>query len=96
MDTVVEFCRQNNIPLFSSDVDSVKKGTIAARGIDYYKLGQHTGDMAVDVLLNGKAIGEIPQLKETETEVIYNSDAAGRVGVTLPESILQQGKEVNS
>jgi putative ABC transport system substrate-binding protein len=94
MSTVVEFCQQNKIPLFSSDVDSVQKGTVAARGIDYYKLGQHTGDMAVDILVNGKAVGEIPQLQVTETEIIYNLDAAEKLGVKLPDSIISQGKPV--
>ncbi|MDR1833211.1 MAG: ABC transporter substrate-binding protein [Propionibacteriaceae bacterium] len=83
---VVSFGQQNKIPIFSLDANSVSEGTVAARGIDYYKLGVRTGEMAVQILVQGVDVGTIPQLQVTDTQVVANPTAADSMGLTLPEA----------
>ncbi|MDR1790092.1 MAG: ABC transporter substrate-binding protein [Propionibacteriaceae bacterium] len=88
MSQVVSYCQQNQIPLFTLDTNSVSEGSIAARGIDYYKLGQRTGEMAIQILKDGVDPGTIPQLQVLDTEVVANPTAAAAMGVTLSEEFL--------
>jgi putative ABC transport system substrate-binding protein len=90
LDQVVSFCNDNKIPLIAGDAASVERGAIATRGIDYYELGKHTGEMVYDILVNGKKPGEIPPLQVADTEIAYNSAAAAAQGVTPPQSFLDK------
>jgi putative ABC transport system substrate-binding protein len=94
IDQVVSFCNDAKIPLFVADASSVGKGAVAGRGVDYYQMGLRTGEMAYDILVNGKTPGEIAPLQVLETEIIANPDAAEAQGLTLPESFMQNAKVV--
>ncbi|MDR0944809.1 MAG: ABC transporter substrate-binding protein [Bifidobacteriaceae bacterium] len=87
IDTVVSFCEDNDLPLFSADADSVAQGTIATRGLSYLQLGVATGDMAVKILKDGVKAGSIPTDVVETTQLKYNSVAAQKMGVTLPSSV---------
>jgi putative ABC transport system substrate-binding protein len=92
---VISFGQQNKIPIFSLDTNSVTEGTVAARGIDYYKLGERTGEMAVQILVDGVDVGTIPQLQVLDTEIVVNVDAAAAFGVTLPDAFVSGAKPVS-
>jgi putative ABC transport system substrate-binding protein len=92
---VISFGQQNKIPIFSLDTNSVTEGTVAARGIDYYKLGERTGEMAVQILADGVDVGTIPQLQVLDTEIVVNVDAAAAFGVTLPDAFVSGAKPVS-
>lgn len=87
-ETVVAFAESKQIPLFSADVDSVERGAIATRGIDYYEMGRRTGEIAVRVLVEDEDPGTIPTLVVTDTDLVVNSEAAKRQGLTLSEEFL--------
>jgi putative ABC transport system substrate-binding protein len=50
LESVVKVCVEKNLPLFGSDVDSVKRGAVAAMGFDYYMHGRQTGAMAQRII----------------------------------------------
>ena len=50
LESAIKVCEQNHLPLFNADVDSVKRGSIAAMGFDYYKHGYQTGALAQRIL----------------------------------------------
>ena len=50
LESAIKVCEQYKLPLFNADVDSVKRGSIAAMGFDYYKHGYQTGAMAQRIL----------------------------------------------
>ncbi len=50
LESVLKVGQQNKLPVFSADVESVKRGTVAAMGFDYYKHGTQTAAIAARIL----------------------------------------------
>ncbi len=57
-EALVKVGQEAKIPLVASDTDSVKRGAIAALGINYRDLGEQTGRMVVRIL-KGEKPGDI-------------------------------------
>ncbi len=88
-EAITKVCIDNKIPLFAADVDSVPRGAVAALAIDYYRLGQQTGRMAIEIL-KGKKPGDMP-VETLEDLLLYvNLDSAKKMGVTIPADVLDK------
>ncbi|MFC4223978.1 ABC transporter substrate-binding protein [Lysinibacter cavernae] len=94
IEAVLAFGESNKIPVFTSDADSVERGAVATYGVDYAKLGEQTGAMALSILDDGNNPGEMPVETITTVELIVNPEAAERMGLTLPESIVSRADQV--
>ncbi|MDO5687651.1 MAG: ABC transporter substrate-binding protein [Neisseria sp.] len=81
------------IPLVASDTDSVKRGAVAALGVNYYDLGRETGKVVVQIL-NGKKPGEIPPQVVSTLDLYVSPANAEAQGITLPEEVVKSAKEV--
>ena len=92
-EALVKVGNDADIPLVASDPDSVKRGAIAALGINYYDLGLQTGAMVIDVL-NGKSPGEMPSQMGKAVELHVNLDAAAKQGVTLSPELVKSAANV--
>ncbi|GLI34048.1 ABC transporter substrate-binding protein [Desulforhabdus amnigena] len=92
-DAVVKVCTDNRIPLFAADIDSVPRGAVAAVAIDYYRLGRQSGEMAVRIL-KGENPGTMPVETLKDLKLVVNKQAAEKMGVTLPESVLKRADQV--
>ncbi|SFM43581.1 ABC transporter substrate-binding protein [Thermodesulforhabdus norvegica] len=93
LEAVVKVCEDNKIPLFAADIDSVPRGAIAALGIDYYRLGRQTGEMAYRIL-KGANPGDMPVETLKELKLVINKEAAEKMGVKLPESVVSRADVV--
>lgn len=80
-------------PLIASDTDSVKRGAIAALGVDYRDLGQQTGRIVVRIL-NGEAPGSIAPQTSENLQLFINVTAAEQQGVLLTEDLLLRATEI--
>lgn len=80
-------------PLIASDTGSVKRGAVAALGVNYYDLGKKTGDVVFQIL-NGKKAGEIPSARMETLDLFLSKKNAAAEGITLPEDLIKQAKEV--
>ncbi len=80
-------------PLIASDTGSVKRGAVAALGVNYYDLGKKTGDVVFQIL-NGKKAGEIPSARMETLDLFLSKKNAAAEGITLPEELIKQAKEV--
>lgn len=80
-------------PLIASDTDSVKRGAIAALGVDYRDLGQQTGRIVVRIL-NGEAPGSIAPQTSENLQLFINVTAAEKQGVLLTEDLLLRATEI--
>ena len=80
-------------PLIASDTDSVKRGAIAALGVDYRDLGQQTGRIVVRIL-NGEEPGSIAPQTSENLQLFINVTAAEKQGVLLSESLLLRATEI--
>ncbi len=81
------------IPLIASDTDSVKRGAIAALGVNYHDLGLQTGKIVIRIL-KGEKPGDIASQTSDNLELYVNQGAAKRQGVTLSDALLQSATKV--
>jgi len=88
-ESVVKVCEENQIPLFAADVATVERGAIGTPGIDYYQLGRECGQVAARIL-KGESPADIPVKKVDMTDLVLNPSAAERMGLTIPQSVLDK------
>jgi putative ABC transport system substrate-binding protein len=92
-EALVKVGNDAKIPLVASDTDSVKRGAIAALGVNYYDLGRQTGKVVARIL-KGEKPGSIPSEPSTRLELFVNTTAAKKQGVTLSDSLVKSAKTV--
>lgn len=93
LESVLKVGVQNQLPVFAADVDSVKRGAVAAMGFDYYKHGYQTGALA-ERILNGEKPETIPVQMQKELQLHINANYARQMGLTPPEALLQKATMV--
>jgi putative ABC transport system substrate-binding protein len=93
LESVIMVAERAKIPLIAGEGDSVRRGALATLGLDYYRLGQQTADMAVKVL-NGTDPAKMPIQYQQELRVVVNLRAAERMGVTVPQALIAKADEV--
>jgi len=91
--TVIQVANDNDIPFFSSDRDSVEKGAFATVGFKYYDHGYQAGQMAVQVLKEGKKIGDLKVTVPEKLDLILNLKAAAEQGITVTDAMKEQVKD---
>ena len=93
LESAIKVCEQNDLPLFCADVDSVRRGAVAAMGFDYYKHGYQTGAMAQRVFSGAKP-ADIPVEYQEVLQLHINLPAAAKMGVKVPQSLQQKADKV--
>lgn len=87
--TVIMVADEAGIPVIAGEAGGVRAGALATEGIDYYLLGRQTADMAVQILRGEAVPAEMPIQWQREPGVLtINTDAAARLGITIPDDIL--------
>lgn len=80
-DTIVgTICTDAKVPVYTSYGGAV---CYASLSIDYYELGAKTGEMAAEILLNGKAPADI-EIATLTPAVSYNEELCGQLGIAVP------------
>jgi len=92
-EALVKVGQEAKLPLVASDTDSVKRGGIAALGINYRDLGEQTGRMVVRIL-KGEKPGDIKPETSTKLELFVNPGAAEKQGVKLSDELVKSAAEV--
>ena len=92
-EALVKVGQEAKIPLIASDTDSVKRGAIAAFGINYRDLGEQTGRIVVRIL-NGEKPGDIKPEVSTKMELFVNPGAAEKQGVKLSDALIKSAAQV--
>ena len=93
LESVIGVAQEKHLPVVAGEADSVEKGAMATYGIDYEKLGEQTGEMAVKILKDGADPATMPVEKQTEYTLVVNKEAADKAGVTLPQSLLDKAEK---
>ncbi|MDR1786153.1 MAG: ABC transporter substrate-binding protein [Spirochaetaceae bacterium] len=90
---LVQVFRAAKKPIFSGDVTGAKDGgCLIASGFNYYKAGLATGRIVLDIL-GGKKPADIPVkflTDPSETDLLFDLDAAQNCGVSIPQRYLDQ------
>jgi len=85
--TLIAITDAAKIPVICGEANVVKEGALATLGVDYYKLGLQTGNMAADIL-DGKskpADMAIQSLKEMTLTI--NAKGAAKLGIEIPADL---------
>lgn len=90
IESVVQVSEANGVPLIVSDPDSVERGALAAYAVDYWAQGVQTGRMAAAMLDAGGTAGDIPVERAKDLELSVNPGAAERMGVSVPQAVLDR------
>lgn len=93
LESVIAVAEESKIPFYSGDTDSVNRGALASIGFNYYDVGVETGKI-VGRILKGEKPGAIPVTFATGTDLYVNKGAAARMGVTIPDAVIQRASTV--
>ncbi|PAD75139.1 ABC transporter substrate-binding protein [Paenibacillus campinasensis] len=93
VDTIIETAKANQIPFFSSDRDTVEKGAFATVGFKYYDHGYQVGQMAVEILKDGKNPGEMEITVPDKLDLILNLGAAADYGIEVTDAMKEEVKD---
>ena len=92
-ESLVKVGQDAKIPLIASDTDSVKRGAVAALGINYRDLGEQTGRMVARIL-KGEKPGDIAVESSDKLELYVNPSAAQKQGVKLSPALINSAAQV--
>jgi len=91
--SVVQVADKNKIPIIAGESSVVEAGGLATIGINYRKLGEQTGEMALRVI-NGAKPQEMPVESQKDVDIIVNKKNADLMGITVPEDIINKAAKV--
>ena len=90
---IVKLATEKNVPVFCAEDAGVNVGGLISAGLDYYELGRETGLIAIEIL-KGKTPKELPISTMKNPVIVVNKDAAEKLGITIPQEILDVAKVV--
>ena len=93
LESVLQVAEEQKIPVIVGETDSVKRGGLLTLGLDYHALGVQTGEMAIRILTEGANPAEMPVEFQKQAKLVINTAAAERMGITLPQSLLDKADE---
>lgn len=73
------------VPIFAGEEGIAKGCGVATLSISYYDLGYTTGEMAYDILVNGKDISTMEVQSAPKFTKEYIADRADTLGITIPD-----------
>ncbi len=90
--SVTNVTNENNLPTIVAEYSMCEGGGMATYSIDYEKLGEMAGEMAVEILKDGKDPSKMAiQYQDTDDLQLYiNKSVADQVGVTVPDDLLEE------
>ena len=91
--TVLDQANEKKIPVFGSEIEQVKRGCLAAEGLDYVNLGIETGKMAAQILKGEAKAEDMKYELLTDSSLYINQAAADDLGITIPEDMTQRAEE---
>jgi putative tryptophan/tyrosine transport system substrate-binding protein len=83
IESVVSVANDKKIPVFTGELDSLKRGCFAAYGFDYFDIGYQAGEMAVSILKGEKKPSEIKPEYPQKLKLVINKTAAEKQGIEL-------------
>ena len=95
LETLLGVAESRQIPVIVGEGDSVTRGGIATYGMSYHLLGYQTGEMAVRILSGEADPATTPVETQADLDLYLNLGAAERMGVTIPQDLLDEAAPEN-
>lgn len=93
--SIVNSALKKRIPVYSSDVDQVKEGALAAKGPNQFSLGVQAAEMSLR-LLKGERLSDIAIEYPKITEIHINMIMAQALNLRIKDSLLLSSKLIRS
>jgi len=94
--SVLKVSEENKIPIIAGEENLVSQGALATVGVNYYRLGRQTAEMALRII-NGETKPEtMPIESQKDNELVINVDAAEAMGITIPEDLMAKATMVHN
>jgi len=94
MSTVVKIANDHKVPIIPVTEKMVKEGGLATNGLDQFELGVQAGRMSAQIL-KGKNPATMPIFTFKTGKTIVNTKQAMKLGIKIPEEILEKAKKVS-
>lgn len=82
---IANICVPQQVPVITGDESTCRICGVATLSVDYYDLGYATGEMAAEILADGKDISEMPVQYASSFHKKYNGELCRQLGVQVPE-----------
>ena len=82
-------CRPAKMPIICGEENICAGCGIATLSIDYFNLGVKTGEMAVEILRDGKDISQMPIAYDNNPVKKFNKQICQELGITVPSSYVE-------
>lgn len=93
MSNLVGITNEKKLPVMTGATAMTDDGGTLALGVDYYKLGKQTAEMAVRFLKGEAKIEDMPVETSHNFDVVINEDVIEKLGLKLPQSVLDKVKK---
>jgi putative ABC transport system substrate-binding protein len=90
MPTLSIVTEEAKLPVVCGEGGMVKTGGTATLGIDYYKLGVQTGEMAADILAGKAKPQDMAIQSQKDFEIVINEANARKIDLNIPEEIMKK------
>ena len=90
MATVTMITEPAGIPVIVGESGMVDNGGLATVGLDYYRLGYQTGEMAVRILKDDAKTADMPIEYLREMDLSINTDIAESLNISIPADLAEQ------
>ena len=90
---IAELAIENDLPSICARADYAENGCLMAYGPGYQTEGSD-GARYVDRILKGARPADLPIEQPTKFELVINLKTASRIGVTVPQSVLDRADKL--
>ncbi|NLY89979.1 MAG: ABC transporter substrate-binding protein [Firmicutes bacterium] len=94
--SVVKVAEENKIPIIAGEENLVAQGALATVGVNYYRLGRQTAEMALRIIKEGAKPETMPIESQKETELVINADVAKALGINVPATLREKATFVQN
>ncbi len=91
IDGMVAAANQAKKPVFAASTTYIESGAVIGLGADYYQVGVQTADYVV-AILEGKKPTDLPVTVAKASDLIINQQSADKLGIEIPQSILDRAE----
>ncbi|MCJ7840454.1 ABC transporter substrate-binding protein [Lederbergia sp. NSJ-179] len=85
LESVITVANENKLPLMVGEIDSVRRGGLAAYGFEYTDIGYEAGEMAIKILKGEAEPGELPVQYPPNLKLVVNQETAETIGLDIKD-----------
>lgn len=86
LESVIDVAKVNSLPTMVGELDSVARGGLGAYGFEYYDIGYEAGQMAIQILQDGKSPSEVPAAYPANLKLAINKSVADALGLEIKDT----------